>query len=84
MTKDITVSQTLLRHSKPEMTAVYTHGNFDKALEAQRKYMEQLLATKPASEATYVGLASGRDSDGKKRQPLVSGCAVSRCCWWAL
>ena len=52
ITKDITISQTLLRHSKPEMTAVYTHGNFNKALEAQRKYMEQLLATKPASEAT--------------------------------
>jgi hypothetical protein len=52
MTKDITVSQTLLRHSKPEMTAVYTHGNFDKALAVQEKYMEQLLATKPASEAT--------------------------------
>src|SRR5271169_5192449 len=51
-TKDITVSQTLLRHSKPEMTAVYTHGNFPKALDAQRQYMEQLLAAKPASEAT--------------------------------
>jgi integrase len=51
ITKDITVSQTLLRHSKPDMTAIYTHGNFDKALEAQRKYMEQLLAAKPASEA---------------------------------
>jgi site-specific recombinase XerC len=50
-TKDITVSQTLLRHSKPEMTAVYTHGNFPKALDAQRQYMEQLLAAKPASEA---------------------------------
>jgi hypothetical protein len=50
-TKDITVSQTLLRHSRPEMTAVYTHGNFPKALDAQRKYMEQLLAAKPASEA---------------------------------
>jgi hypothetical protein len=52
MTKDITVSQTLLRHSKPQMTAVYAHGNFDKALAAQRKYMEQLLSTKPTSEAT--------------------------------
>jgi integrase len=50
ITRDITVSQTLLRHSKPEMTAIYTHGNFDKALEAQGKYMEQLLAAKPASE----------------------------------
>jgi len=35
-TKDITVSQTMLRHAKPDMTAVYTHGNFGKALEAQR------------------------------------------------
>jgi integrase len=55
-TKDITVSQTLLRHSKPETTALYTHGNFEKALEAQRQYMQQLLAMKllamkPASEA---------------------------------
>jgi len=41
----------LFRHSKPEMTAVYTHGNFPKALDAQRQYMEQLLAAKPASEA---------------------------------
>jgi site-specific recombinase XerC len=46
MTKDITVSQTLLRHSKPEMTAVYTHGNFDKALEAQRKYYGAIAGNK--------------------------------------
>lgn len=51
-TKDITVSQTMLRHAKPDMTALYTHGNFDKALDAQRLYMEQLTAMKPASEAT--------------------------------
>jgi integrase len=51
-TKDITVSQTLLRHAKPDMTAHYTHGDFPKALDAQRQYMEQLLAAKPASEAT--------------------------------
>jgi len=46
------LSESLLRHRKPEMTAVYTHGNFPKALDAQRQYMEQLLAAKPASEAT--------------------------------
>jgi hypothetical protein len=33
------------------MAAVYTHGNFPKALDAQRQYMEQLLASKPAFEA---------------------------------
>lgn len=49
---DITVSQTMLRHAKPDMTAVYTHGNFEKALDAQREYMEQLRRMKPASEAT--------------------------------
>lgn len=48
-TKDITVSQTLLRHSKPDMTAVYTHGNFEKALDAQRQYLSQLFAAKPVS-----------------------------------
>ena len=51
-TKDIIVSQTMLRHSKPDTTAGYTHGNFDKALDAQRVYMDQLLKMKPASEST--------------------------------
>jgi len=42
----------MLRHAKPDITAaVYTHGNFGKALEAQR-IMEQLLRMKPASEST--------------------------------
>jgi integrase len=51
-TKDITVSQTMLRHAKPDTTAIYTHGNFGKALDAQRTYMDQLLKMKPASEST--------------------------------
>jgi integrase len=51
-TKDITVSQTMLRHAKPDTTAIYTHGNFGKALDAQRAYMEQLLRMKPASDST--------------------------------
>jgi len=51
-TKDITVSQTMLRHAKPDTTAIYTHGNFGKALDAQRVYIEQLLRMKPASEST--------------------------------
>ncbi len=46
-----TVSQTMLRHAKPDTTAIYTHGNFGKALEAQRVYMDQLLRMKPASES---------------------------------
>jgi site-specific recombinase XerC len=51
-TKDITVSQTMLRHAKPDTTAIYTHGNFDKALDAQRMYLDQLLKMKPATEST--------------------------------
>ena len=35
-TKDVTVSHTMLRHAKPDTTAIYTHGNFGKALDAQR------------------------------------------------
>ncbi len=49
-TKDITVSQTMLRHAKPGTTAIYTHWNFDKALDAQRVYMDQLLTMKPVSD----------------------------------
>jgi len=51
------------------MTAVYTHGNFAKALEAQRKYMEQLL-----EDETRIGghsmrlhrVGFGPGLDGKK------------------
>jgi site-specific recombinase XerC len=50
--KDITVSQTMLRHAKPDTTAIYTHGNFDKALDAQRMYLDQLLKIKSATEST--------------------------------
>ena len=50
--KDITVSQTMLRHAKPDTTAIYTHGNFGKALDAQRVFMKQPLRMKPASEST--------------------------------
>ncbi len=41
----------MLRHAKPDTTAIYTHGNFGKALDAQQVYMEQLRQMKPASEA---------------------------------
>jgi integrase len=53
-TKDITVSQTLLRHSDPKMTAVYIHGNFEKALEAQRRFMQQLLGARPVEQLLVV------------------------------
>ena len=42
----------MLRHAKPDTTAIYAHGNFGKALDAQRVYMEQLLRMKPASESS--------------------------------
>jgi hypothetical protein len=61
-TKDITVSQTMLRHAKPDITAaVYAHGNFEKALDARRIYMEQLPRMKPAlgvNSMTSSGWAS--------------------------
>jgi integrase len=80
-TKDITTSQTLLRHSTPDMTAVYTHGDFAKALEAQRQYMNHLLAKNPALEFTQgpsSGWVSGKDLTTRNKQPLLSDRAVSR------
>jgi hypothetical protein len=60
-TKGITVSRTMLRHAEPDTTAIYTHGNFGKALDAQRVYMEQLLRMKPlrSQPNDSIGLASG-------------------------
>jgi site-specific recombinase XerC len=43
-TSDITVSQTLLRHANPNITMIYTHGEFDKALNAQRQYMAAMTS----------------------------------------
>ncbi len=54
----------MLRHAKPDTTAIYTHGNFGKALDAQRVYMEQLLRMKPASESTQM-TSSGWHRVGK-------------------
>jgi integrase len=48
-TGDITIPQTMLRHSDPTMTMHYTHGIFSKALAAQHLFMDQLLAS--ASES---------------------------------
>jgi integrase len=40
ITKDITISQGILRHSKPDITAaVYTHVNSEKNLKAQADYL---------------------------------------------
>ena len=77
-TKDITVSQTMLRHAKPDTTAFYTHGNFGKALDAQRVYMEQLLRTKPPrgqpNEIVYSsGWSSGWKFDERNNHPLPNG-----------
>jgi hypothetical protein len=60
--KDITVSQTMLRHAKRDTAAIYTHGNFGKALDAQRVYMVQLLADKsplPSQPNDSLRWASG-------------------------
>ena len=43
-TKDITISTTLLRHAKPDITTLYTHGDFAKALGTQRPYMKELMS----------------------------------------
>lgn len=50
--KDIKISQTMLRHSKPQITAdIYTHSVPEANLKAQRQYMTALRLRKPASDA---------------------------------
>jgi integrase len=50
--KDIKISQSILRHSKPELTAgVYTHGVAAANLNAQRQYVAALGLERPASRA---------------------------------
>lgn len=50
--KDVKIAQTLLRHSKPEITAgIYIHGVPEENLKAQEQYMDALAFQKPASDA---------------------------------
>jgi hypothetical protein len=50
----------MLRHSKPDASAIYTHGNLGKAFDAQRVYGDQLREMKPASESTTNFIGSHR------------------------
>jgi integrase len=50
--KDVKIAQTLLRHSKPEITAgIYIHGVPEENLKAQEQYMDALAFQKPVSDA---------------------------------
>jgi hypothetical protein len=50
--KDVKISQTLLRHSKPDITAsVYIHSVPEENLKAQEQYVAALALQKPASDA---------------------------------
>lgn len=50
--KDVKIAQTLLRHSKPDITAgIYIHGVPEENLKAQEQYMAALALQKPASDA---------------------------------
>jgi integrase len=50
--KDVKIAQTLLRHSKPDITAsLYIHSVPEENLKAQEKYVAALALQKPASDA---------------------------------
>jgi hypothetical protein len=71
--KDITVSQTMLRHAKRDTAVIYTHGNFGKALHAQRVYMVQLLADKsPLRSQPNDSLGGHRAENLASRKPPTS------------
>ncbi len=47
---DLSVPQMLLRHADPKTTELYVHRRFEVALEAQRRFMAQLLGIRPIKE----------------------------------
>jgi len=50
--KDVKIAQTLLRHSKPDLTAqIYVHSVPEENLKAQEKYVAALALQMPASDA---------------------------------
>jgi integrase len=52
---DLSVPQMLLRHSDPKMTEAYIHRRLEIGLEAQRRFMQQLMATRSV-EQLFGGL----------------------------
>ena len=61
VTKDLKVAQTLLRHSKPDITAgTYIHGVPEENLKAQRQYMTAMMKGEDSSRANVDFLMNAK------------------------
>jgi Phage integrase family len=60
-TKDLKVAQTMLRHSKPDITAgTYIHGVPEENLKAQGKFMHALMQEGSSSQPAWNSLMNAR------------------------
>jgi integrase len=60
-TKDVKVVQTLLRHSKPDITAgIYIHGVPKENLKAQERYVRAMMKSKRPSQVKAESLLSAK------------------------
>jgi integrase len=61
VTKDLKVAQTMLRHSKPDITAgKYIHGVPEENLRAQREFMHALMQEGSSSQTARNSLVNAR------------------------
>ena len=59
--KDVKVAQTLLRHSKPDITVgTYIHGVPEENLKAQGQYMTAMMKRDRPSQANIEGLMKAK------------------------
>ncbi len=60
-TKDVKIAQTLLRHSKPDVTAgIYIHGVPEENLKAQEQYVRAMMKSKPRSQRKASSLLAAK------------------------
>lgn len=65
VTKDLKVAQTLLRHSKPDITAgTYIHGVPQENLKAQGQYMSAMMKGEHSSQVTAESLMTAEAASG--------------------
>ena len=61
VTKDLQIAQTMLRHSKPDITAgTYIHGVPEENLKAQGKFMLALMQEERSSQADRESLMNAK------------------------
>jgi len=69
VTKDLKVAQTMMRHSKPDITAgTYIHGVPKENLKAQERYVRAMMRGKGSSQMTAGPLMSAKPASASIQQ----------------